>query len=164
MATLRVEPGFDQDRSLATDAASRLSPDLSKVLVVGQSQINRIVVCKIVERSGLKPVSETPVTAVRVLPLMFPGLVILDGGPDNSDCDAVISGIAALRRVAGKKLPAAILLSTRSGDPASLALAEAIDAVVTKPFTTDQLQPVVERLLSAAREADPQEATASKQR
>jgi hypothetical protein len=36
--------------------------------------------------------------------------------------------------------------------------------VVTKPFTTDQLQPVVERLLSAAREADPQEATASKQR
>ena len=164
MATMRVEPGFDQDRSLATGASSRLSPDLSKVLVVGQSQINRIVVCKIVERSGLKPVSESPVTAVRVVPLMFPGLVILDGGPDNSDCDAVISSIAALRGVTGTKLPAAILLSTRSGDTASLTLAETIDAVVAKPFTTEQLQPVVERLLAAAQATDPQEAAGNRLR
>jgi CheY-like chemotaxis protein len=152
MTGSRVEPGFDQDRSSAErDAAHGLAPDLSRVLVVGNSQINRIVVAKIVERSGLKPVSENPISAVRVLPLMFPGLVILDGGPDNTDCDSVIAGVVALRRVSDRNLPAVILLSNRNGDPLSLSLGGAIDAVVTKPFTTDQLQPVVDRLVQAAR-------------
>ena len=63
MATSRVEPGFDQDRTFtARDASGGLAPDLSRVLVVGKSQITRIVVSKIVERSGLRPVSESPVT------------------------------------------------------------------------------------------------------
>ena len=150
MTASRVEPGFDQDRNFTDrNAAHGLAPDLSRVLVVGNSQINRIVVAKIVERSGLKPVSENPVGAVRVLPLMFPGLVILDGGPDNKDCDGVIAGVMALRRVSGNNLPAVILLSNRTGDPALLG--GAIDAVVAKPFTTDQLQPVVERLLKRTR-------------
>ena len=34
--------------------------DFSKVLVVSRSQINRIVVARIVERAGLKPISEAP--------------------------------------------------------------------------------------------------------
>ena len=152
MTASRVEPGFDQDKNIADrDAAHGLAPDLSRVLIVGNSQINRIVMAKIVERSALKPVSETPVTALRVLPLMFPGLVILDGGPDNKDCDSVIAGVLALRRVSGRNLPAVILLSNRTGDPTNLSLGGTIDAVVTKPFTTEQLQPVVERLLKAAR-------------
>jgi len=152
MTASRVEPGFDQDRNFADrDAAHGLAPDLSRVLIVGNSQINRIVVAKIVERSALRPVSETPATALRVLPLMFPGLVILDGGPDNKDCDSVIAGVAALRRVSGRNLPAVILLSNRNGDPVSLSLGNSVDAVVTKPFTTEQLQPVVDRLVMAAR-------------
>jgi CheY-like chemotaxis protein len=150
MTASRVEPGFDQDRSFADrDAVHGLAPDLSRVLVAGNSQINRIVVCKIVERSGLRPISETPVSAVRVLPLLFPGLVILDGGPDNKDCNSVIAGVVALRRASGKNLPAVILLSNRTGSLASLS--GMVDAVVTKPFTTDQLQPVVDRLLQKAR-------------
>jgi CheY-like chemotaxis protein len=152
MAVSRVEPGFDQDRSIADrDAAHGLAPDLSRVLVVGNSQINRIVVARIVERSALKPVCENPVSAVRILPLMFPGLVILDGGPDNKDCDSVIAGVVALRRVSGRNLPAVILLSNRNGDPTSLSLGSAVDAVVTKPFTTEQLQPTVDRLTQRAR-------------
>jgi CheY-like chemotaxis protein len=152
MTASRVEPGFDQDRNFSDrDAAHGLAPDFSRVLIAGNSQINRIVVTRIVERSGLKPVSENPVSAVRVLPLMFPALVILDGGPDNKDCDSVIAGVVALRRVSGKNLPAVILLSNRTGDPTSLSLGGTIDAVVTKPFTTDQLQPVVDRLIKAAR-------------
>jgi CheY-like chemotaxis protein len=150
MTASRAEPGFDQGRNLSDrDAAHGLAPDLSSVLVAGNSQINRIVVSKIVERSGLKPVSETPVGAVRVLPLMFPALVILDGGPDNTDCDSVIAGVVALRRASGKNLPAVILLSNRTADPASFS--GMVDAVVTKPFTTDQLQPVVDRLMQKAR-------------
>jgi CheY-like chemotaxis protein len=152
MAASRVEPGFDQDRNFADrDAAHGLAPDLSRVLIVGKSQINRIVVTKIVERSGLKPVTEQPAGAVRILPLLFPGLVILDGGPDNKDCDSVLAGVLALRRVSGKKLPAVILLSNRTGEPASSLLGGVVDAVVTKPFTTEQLQPVVDRLIKAAK-------------
>ena len=121
------------------------------MLVVGQSQINRIVVSKIVERSGLKPVSETPQSAIRVLPLVFPGLVVLDGGPDNRDCDGLVPGIMALRRISSRDIPAVILLSNRTGTPESLSLMGKVDAVVPKPFTTDQLQPVVDRLLERAR-------------
>jgi len=150
MTASRVEPGFDQDRNfIDRDAAHGLAPDLSRVLVAGNSQINRIVVSKIVERSGLKPVSEIPVSAVRVLPLLFPGLVILDGGPDNKDCDSVIAGVVALRRASGRNLPAVILLSNRIADPAPVS--GMVDAVVTKPFTTDQLQPVVDRLVQKAK-------------
>lgn len=152
MAKNRVEPGFDEDRSFETrDPSIGMMPDPSRVLVVGNSQINRIVVARIVEKTGLKPVTETPVTAVRILPLLFPGLVVLDGGADNRECDALTGGIAALRRVSGKDVPAVILLSNRTGDPETLALPGVIDAVVTKPFTTEQLQPVVERLLERAR-------------
>jgi CheY-like chemotaxis protein len=150
MTASRVEPGFDQDRNFADrDAPHGLAPDLSRVLVAGNSQINRVVVCKIVERSGLKPISESVVSAVRVLPLMFPGLVILDGGPDNRDCDSVFAGVATLRRATGKNLPVVILLSSGTAAPGSFS--GLVDAVVTKPFTTDHLQPVVEELVRKAR-------------
>lgn len=152
MATSRVEVGFEQDRSrFPRDQSLNLSPDLSRVLVTGLSQINRIVVSRIVEKCGLRPVSETPVAAVRVLPVLFPGLVVLDGGADNHDCDAVMSSINALRRVSGRGLPATILLSNRNNSPEALAPTTPFDAVVTKPFTTEQLQPVIERLLDRHR-------------
>jgi CheY-like chemotaxis protein len=125
-----------------------MMPDLSRVLVVGNSQINRIVVSKIVERSGLKPISEKPIPAVRMLPLLFPAIVIMDGGPDNTDCDELMPGILALRRISAGETPGVILLSSCNSN---LALSNAIDAVVTKPFNTDQLQPIVDWLLEQAR-------------
>ncbi|RUV25538.1 response regulator, partial [Mesorhizobium sp. M1A.F.Ca.IN.022.04.1.1] len=48
-------------------AAARLPADFSKVLVVGKSSINRVVVSKIVEKSGLKPISEPPEAAEKAL-------------------------------------------------------------------------------------------------
>ena len=150
--TPRVEYGFGQDSVPRTDGAeSAIAPDLGRVLVVGQSQINRIVVSKIVERSGLKPVSETPLGAIRMLPLLFPGIVVLDGGPENQDCDGLVPGILALRRISSRELPAVILLSNRTGTPETLSLTGQVDAVVAKPFTTDQLQPVLDRLMDRAR-------------
>jgi CheY-like chemotaxis protein len=145
MVSPRFEPGFDDRFIQKRDAEHGLAPDLSKVLVVGNSQINRIVVTKIVERCGLKPVSETAASAVRVLPLLFPGLVILDSGADNRECDGVVAGILALRRLSQKRLPCVIHLSNRTGG--DTALDGVTDAVVTKPFTTEHLQPAVETLL-----------------
>jgi CheY-like chemotaxis protein len=125
--------------------------DLSHVLVVGKSPINRVVVSKIVEKSGLKPISETPEMAAKTLRTLVPGAVVLDGGADNKDCDALMSGIDAMRRVSGRSLPSVILLSTRIGTPESLGLSSVVDVVVTKPITTERLQPVIDRLIGLGR-------------
>jgi len=129
------------------DRAGELLTDFSKVLVVGKSSINRVVVSKIVEKSGLKPISESPETAGKALSGHAPCAVILDGGPDNKDCDGLVSGIDALRRASGKALPSVILLSSRAGTPESLGLSSVIDAVVAKPITPERLQPVIDRLI-----------------
>ena len=133
-------------------ANAEMIMDLSQVLVVGKSPINRVVVSKIVERSGLKPISETPEMAAKTLRTLVPGAVVLDGGADNKDCDALMSGIDAMRRAAGRSLPSVILLSTKTGTPESLGLSSVIDVVVTKPITTERLQPVIDRLIGLGRD------------
>jgi CheY-like chemotaxis protein len=130
---------------------TELAVDFSKVLVVGNSPINRVVVSKIVERSGLKPISESLDEAARTLLSLIPGAVVLDGGADNRECDRLIPGIAAVRQASGKSVPSVILLSTRNGTPESLDLSSVVDAVVAKPITPERLQPVIDRLIAMAR-------------
>lgn len=131
---------------VARDSNVEMIRDPSKVLVVGMSPINRVVISKIVERSGLKPISESPDTAARVLRSLIPGVVVLDGGADNKDCDHLLSSIDALRRASGKSHPAVILLSTKNGTQESLGLSNVVDVVVAKPITPERLQPVIDRL------------------
>ena len=130
---------------------TELAVDFSKVLVVGNSPINRVVVSRIVERSGLKPISESLDEAARTLLSLIPGAVVLDGGADNRECDRLIPGIAAVRQASGKSVPSVILLSTRNGTPESLDLSSVVDAVVAKPITPERLQPVIDRLIAMAR-------------
>ncbi len=137
--------------SASRDTNSEISTDSSQVLVVGKSPINRVVVSKIVEKSGLKPISESPEMASRILRTLIPGAIVLDGGADNKDCDALMSGIDALRRASGRSLPSVILLSTKTGTPESLGLSSVVDVVVAKPITTERLQPVIDRLISLGR-------------
>jgi len=124
--------------------------NFNHVLVVGRSPVNCVVVSKIVERSGLRSVCETPEKAIELLFSLRPGTLVLDGGPTNRDCHEVLARVEAHRRATGRRVPAVILLSTRDmlGDdfPDS-----AIDAVVAKPFTPESLQPVVESLLRRIR-------------
>ncbi|QPC94763.1 response regulator [Mesorhizobium sp. INR15] len=129
------------------DAGAEALRDMSQVLVVGKSPINRVVVSKIVERSGLKPVSDSPDMAAKTLRSLIPGAIILDGGADNTDCDGLLSGIDALRRASGKSHPPVILLSNKTGTPESLGLSSVVDVVVAKPITTERLQPVIDRLI-----------------
>ena len=129
------------------DSTTAVVRDPSQVLVVGKSPINRVVISKIVERSGLKPISESPDTAARILRSLIPGAVVLDGGADNKDCDNLMSSIEALRRASGKSLPPVILLSTKNGTTESLGLSGIIDVVIAKPITPERLQPVIDRLI-----------------
>ena len=129
-----------------------LAPDFSRVLVVGRSPVNRVVVSKIIEKSGLKSISETPEAAAKMLRTVFPGTVILDGGVDNKDCDGLMARLASLRGGCRHDAPSVILLATKAhceADPAPLA---GVDAVVAKPITTELLQPVIDRLLERARQ------------
>ncbi|GLS34332.1 Response regulator receiver domain-containing protein [Mesorhizobium albiziae] len=132
-------------------ASHELQANLSQVLVVGKSPVNRVVITKIVERSGLKPVSETPEEALKSLTLLRPGLVIVDGGAANSDCEDILAALRDRRRISSKNLPIIILLSTAAADAPALAIDHGVDAVVAKPITTESLQPVIDRLMSRAR-------------
>jgi CheY-like chemotaxis protein len=124
---------------------------MSKVLIVGKSRINQVVVSKIVEGLGLKPIPESPETAAKALLTSVPGAIVLDGGADNRDCDALMPTISALRRATGQSRPSLVLLSTRNGTPESLSSSGLIDVVVAKPITPDRLQPVLSRLITQGR-------------
>ncbi len=134
----------------AAGAEEVLTTDPALVLVVGRSRINTVVVSRIVERSGLHPITEQPEDAARSLAAIKPALVILDGGAANADCDALVSPLSRMRQAAGRMKPAVILLSTGNFDDIGPAHAAVIDAVVSKPILPEVLQPVVDKLLSNA--------------
>ena len=144
-------PAVARQRDSFAFSESPLAPDMGRALVVGNSEITRVVVGKILERAGLRPVSADPEEAVRLLSRIHPGTVVLDGGADNRECDRLFLGIEALRRFTGGKLPQVILLSNANGTPQSLGLPAVVDAVAAKPITPERLQRVVERLAGRAR-------------
>ena len=145
------EPGSSSRYLAADEPDAPITTNLAAVLVVGRSQITRVVVSKIVERSGLRPFSESPDSAGQSLSAVRPGTVILDGGADNCECNHLFPDIATQRSLSDRNLPRVILLSTRTGTPESLALNPMIDAVVAKPITPEALQPVVDRLIETVR-------------
>ena len=117
-------------------------------MVVGRSRITQVVVAKIIEGLGLRPIVETPETAAKTLRSVLPGIIVLDGGSENCDCETLMPAIETLRRATGGLRPALVLLSTRPGNPEPLALSCLFDAVVAKPITPEQLQPVLNQLLT----------------
>ena len=125
--------------------------DLALVLIVGRSNVNRVVVARIVERAGLKPLVASPEEAARALRTTCPGTVILDGGPENRDCETLMARLGAMRSQHTPSTPSVILLSTTKIDAAGLALLDCVDAVVSKPILPEMLQPVVDRLLDRVR-------------
>ncbi|MDQ6436691.1 response regulator [Mesorhizobium sp. LHD-90] len=140
-----VEPETSRHEIFATEDAPA---DPLLVLVVGRSRINAVVVSKIVERSGLHPVSESPERAEDFLRRRQPVLVILDGGGANADCEKLMSPLGKIRQAAGR--PAVILLSTGNFAEVAPAHSSIVDAVVSKPILPELLQPVVDRFVSRA--------------
>ena len=128
--------------------ATARRPILAAVLVVGKSNITRVVVSKIVERSGLatgrRVAGETrsarsPAAARHRHPRRRRRQLRLQPPLSLSLSDQ--------RRMSGRNVPRVILLSTRTGTPETLSLGPMVDAVVAKPITPENLQPVVDRLL-----------------
>lgn len=152
MSKWNPEPDPGRAHGRATGGHRDAAGDnLNSVLVVGRSQVTRVVICRIVERSGLRPVAEPPDSAERTLAGLRPAAVVLDGGADNRDCNHLLDAIEAQRRLSPHKTPRVVLLSNRNGTPESLALGATVDAVVAKPITPEGLQPVIDRLFATLR-------------
>ncbi|TKT74277.1 response regulator [Aquamicrobium sp. LC103] len=113
------------------------------VLVVGSSPVNRIVISRIAERAGLKTLSVDIDAAAAALASRSPGVVLLDGGPDNGDCDDLLEELAARRLSSGDNLPFVVMLSPVL-PPEGRHPNSTIDLVVAKPITPDRLQPILQ--------------------
>lgn len=135
----------DTDRAAAPD----INFDLA--LIVCASPVNRVVVSRIAERIGLKVLAPAPETALAILQSHRPGTVILDGGPDDSDCDMLLADLRAMRGDANGR-PFAILLSNGRRSRDGLPLADAIDVVVAKPVTPERLTPPIRAMLDRVRD------------
>jgi CheY-like chemotaxis protein len=127
-----------------------LQHDLSSVLILTDSHITGIVICRIVERVGLKPSVEKPDCQPQRIDAPRPFLVILDGGSDGRACDGVLVELAARRNGAGNPMPRIIMLANTNAGPA-LPMAAAIDRFVAKPVTPDALQPQILHQLAQVR-------------
>jgi len=141
-----LDPKRSQEINQDIDLSGHPTIDTSRALVVGRSQINRVVVSRILEKTGLRPLSVAPEAALKALEQPFPGTIILDGGADNGDCDALMQPLMQLRAVLGSDAPRVVLLSTRLLGEKELAALPAIDTAVAKPITPERLQSVLERL------------------
>jgi CheY-like chemotaxis protein len=151
MPPTQASPRAQDFRQDAQQGRAGLTPDLSRAMVIGRSPITCVVVAKIAERAGLKAVTEQPETAAKRLAELVPGLIIIDGGVENRDCDQIVPALTGTRLAAGGTLPATILLANANTSPDEAAFGGMIDAVVAKPITPENLQPVIERLMAASR-------------
>lgn len=141
---------FD-DYNAGGSAGNRQQSDLGLALIVGCSRVNIVVVSRIAERVGLRCEACAPEEAAAKLGALAPGFVVLDGGPADEDCRSLYAELAARRRASAKHLPAVVLLSTTARDPQMPETCGAVDAVVAKPITPDNLQPLLHKLVEMAR-------------
>lgn len=116
-------------------------------LVVGSSPVNRIVVARIAEQTGLKVIAETPERADAVLLSRMPGIVILDGGPGDRDCACLMDRLTAQRMAGPNAKPFVILLSGSGRSRTQLAKDGSFDAVVAGPITPERLAPLIRGMM-----------------
>jgi CheY-like chemotaxis protein len=109
------------------------------VVVVSGSRVTSIVVSRIVERTGLKCACVTEAELDEVLANSRPAAIILDDEPQTG------SRIADHRRAAGQPgaWPTVILLATNGPVQQAGRDSAHIDAIVAKPITVDNLQPLL---------------------
>ena len=117
-----------------------------RVLVVGRSPVNLVVVSRIVERTGLKARSEAPETSLAAFAEVDPAILILDGGPADRDCDGLIEPLREVRLRRTIPLPGIILLSTLGRNATQAPVVSICDMILSKPITVDRLQPAIEAL------------------
>ncbi len=118
-------------------------------LIVSETQVNRIVVSRIVESTGMKTLSMTPPQALGQPQQQLFSLVVIDGEPGMALAAEIIKQYSTGPHLTDAGKPAIIFLSTSMTLPEGIET-DAIDAVVAKPLTPDRLEAEVVRLTSGA--------------
>lgn len=118
----------------------------STVLVVSLSPINSVVVSRVVERMGLRAAAARPDGACDAIRSTNPGIVILDGGADDRDCDGLLGELERKRDETGGVFPSVLLLSTANTVGANPKNPHVVDMIIAKPLTVDRLQPAIDTL------------------
>jgi CheY-like chemotaxis protein len=140
---------MDRDDGNAGRQSARHSPASAMALVVGSSAVNRVVLARIVEQSGLRAAQEAPSGALAALG-REPVLMVLDGGRDGRECDPVIAEVAAMRN-RGLGTPLVVLLADHAARPDITSEGRGVDAVASMPIMPEKLHPLIERLLDRVR-------------
>jgi CheY-like chemotaxis protein len=137
------------DGNAGRQSARHSSTSAAMALVVGSSAVNRVVLARIVEQSGLRAAQEAPSGALAALG-REPVLLVLDGGRDGRECDPVIAEVAAMRN-RGLGTPLVVLLADHAARPDITSEGRGVDAVASMPIMPEKLHPLIERLLDRVR-------------
>lgn len=135
---------------LGMNSRGHASGEDNRALVVAASPINRIVIAHTLEKIYLKPNAVAPQGALAALRASSPIVAIIDDSGAGDILEALLNEVAGRSKSSERGLPRVVLIG-RPEDIPSVSSRHTIDAVVTRPFTPDTLQPIVERVVAAIR-------------
>ena len=144
MPTKNIDPIAPRDDAPRDAIVGRAFVQPETVIVVSTSQVNLIVLSRIVERARLKAVNCEPERAGAHIARIDPLIVILDGGSDMRECDAALGPIAVQKRMSDGARPHVVLLTVQNMRPDAVDMGGLIDSLVAKPVTPERLQPLIE--------------------
>lgn len=142
--------------SNATDRAAAgpgAKPETSRCLVVAASPVNGVVVCRIIETSGLKAVTCTAAEAEEQLAVSGACVAVVEANARHGD-RSILPSILSARDRSRHGLPLVVALERGAVDTPCAGAVARPDAVVLMPITSDNLGPVVLKLAEQVRARD----------
>lgn len=125
--------------------------DLGLVLVVASAAVERVVISRIVERTGYRTLSRALAEATPPPGHGLPALVILDGTAGD-ESDRLVERFTRLRRpTGGAQAPLVILLGNAGPPERQVRASGIVDMVVARPITPDRLQPIIRDMMERLR-------------
>ncbi|MBS9719433.1 hypothetical protein JYU29_01890 [Tianweitania sp. BSSL-BM11] len=143
-----VAPTFPVTARFPDDAKAEIQPS---VVAVGDVPVNLVVVTRIAQRARLHAVALSPNDAIRSLPVLKPMIVILDGGVDDRQYDALLDVIRDNRQKNGQGHPRLLYLSAGQAKEAQSRRHPVFDAVVSKPILPERLEAALSQLAGQSR-------------
>lgn len=139
------------DRTRTHQSAVRLSdprPSAAPVdvLAIGNSPVNLIVISRIAEGTGLSSQMAAPPVLSNQMRNMAGAIIVLDEPLDDPHREHFVRELVKLRQSNEKGHPFLVILSNQDHEQLHVQLQPLVTALIRKPFTSDQLQPMLAEL------------------
>ncbi len=112
-------------------------------LVIGASRVNNVVVSRIVQDCGIKPVASNATEAIGLLEDTSPILIVLEGKLDADGVSCLLEKLTS-KQETGNAPPTIYLTS----DGAREVTGYRFSAIAKMPVTVETLRPLIDRLAS----------------